>query len=295
MRELNRIVVGYDASDQGRDALILAELLARTVDAELVAVRVGTGSSDEERDRAEPELDADLATALAGSAVRRRARAISEGPAAKALRELAVADAAVGLIALGSTHRAGLGRVVPGGVAERLLGGAPCSIAVAPRGFAPRSKAGTFAEHLVVIAVGYDASRESEAALRLATKLAIAAEATLRVIAVDQPFPAGLAASQAPSGFGAAATGDLQGRLHEVVAALPAELRALPIYERGAPGDRLLARAEEGVGLLVMGSRGHGPLGSALLGATSKAVLGNAPCPVIVVPRPALESGPRVE
>jgi Universal stress protein family len=44
---------------------------------------------------------------------------------------------------------------------------------------------------------------------------------------------------------------------------------------------------QEGVDLLVMGSRGHGPLGSVLLGSTATDVIAAAPSPVVVVPRPA--------
>ncbi len=36
--------------------------------------------------------------------------------------------------------------------------------------------------------------------------------------------------------------------------------------------------------LLVVGSRGHGTVRAALLGSTSHALAGNAPCPVVVVP-----------
>lgn len=36
--------------------------------------------------------------------------------------------------------------------------------------------------------------------------------------------------------------------------------------------------------LLVVGSRGHGSLRAALLGSTSHALAGDAPCPVVVVP-----------
>lgn len=53
-----------------------------------------------------------------------------------------------------------------------------------------------------------------------------------------------------------------------------------------ATGDPAAVLAEHGVeaDLLVVGSRGHGPLRRALLGGVS-AVTGAAPCPVIVVPR----------
>ena len=279
-----QIIVGYDRQAAGRDALALAELLARTLGAGLLVAHVNGG------DAAQPELGAEVADALAASAVAHEVRVLERDSPAHALRELAEKEAGTGLIALGSTHRAGVGRVFPGPVAERLLGAAPWPVAIAPRGFAG-AEAGPVrpAERLRVLEVAYDGSQQSEAALRLASAIALAAAATLRVIAV------GFAVSP-PADFGAPVTTpprpapqtpDLQERLHAVVADLPSELRALPVYERGAPAPLILARAEEGVDMIVMGSRGQGPLSSALLGSTSSAVVAQAPCPVLITPRPA--------
>ena len=39
--------------------------------------------------------------------------------------------------------------------------------------------------------------------------------------------------------------------------------------------------------MIVMGSRGHGPLAAALLGSVAAHVVQHAPCPVMVVPDPA--------
>lgn len=50
-----------------------------------------------------------------------------------------------------------------------------------------------------------------------------------------------------------------------------------------ADGLRRIA-ADRDAELLVMGSRGRGPLRAALLGSTSHALAGEAPCPVVVVP-----------
>lgn len=44
--------------------------------------------------------------------------------------------------------------------------------------------------------------------------------------------------------------------------------------------------ADHDAELLVVGSHGHGALRAALLGSTSHALAGNAPCPVVVVPSP---------
>jgi nucleotide-binding universal stress UspA family protein len=49
----------------------------------------------------------------------------------------------------------------------------------------------------------------------------------------------------------------------------------------------LLKEAQLGVDLLVMGSRGHGPLGRVLLGGVSARVIRSAPCPVLVLARGA--------
>jgi nucleotide-binding universal stress UspA family protein len=219
-------------------------------------------------------------------------RVLSGRSPARVLHELTAGDPAIGLLVLGSAHREGLGRVVPGGVAERLLSGATLPVAVAPRDYRDRAAAGApvgaeaLADEVRVVAVAFDASAEASAALELATTIARLAEATVRVIAVGEAAaPADRAAGPAMIGDARGWAAGLKDKLHDAVAALPRELRALPIYERGDPARRLLARAEEGVDLLVMGSRGYGPLRAVLLGSTSAEVIAEAPCPVIVCPR----------
>jgi nucleotide-binding universal stress UspA family protein len=59
------------------------------------------------------------------------------------------------------------------------------------------------------------------------------------------------------------------------------------VFERGDPVAKLLADAEIGVDLLVLGSRGFGPVMRLLIGSVSSRVIREAPCPVLVVPRPA--------
>jgi nucleotide-binding universal stress UspA family protein len=86
---------------------------------------------------------------------------------------------------------------------------------------------------------------------------------------------------------GAEAGPDFQTQLNHAVAALAPELRALPVFERGDPVQKLLEDAEIGVDLLVLGSRGFGPVMRLLIGSVSSRVIREAPCPVLVVPRPA--------
>jgi nucleotide-binding universal stress UspA family protein len=77
-----------------------------------------------------------------------------------------------------------------------------------------------------------------------------------------------------------------------------AALRADGLEVTGAllDGDSAgeLAKASEHVDLLVLGSRGYGPLGAVVLGSVSSTLVRAASCPVVVVPR-SLTSSPPVE
>jgi nucleotide-binding universal stress UspA family protein len=239
-----KVVVGYEENPRGRDAKVLGERIVAADGGALEVVNVA---------------DRDPAKTLGGMA------------------ERGDAD----MIVLGSTHRAALGSVSPGSVAEHLLKGAKARLVIAPRGYAE----GDFAETLHVLGVGFDGMAESRAALEEAAKLAERNHAAMRVIAVSAPVPAMGAAAVAQAGSDTAT--DLQSLLHEAVAELPFEVRALPVFERGDPVEQLLARADEGLDLLVLGSRGFGPVMRLLAGSVSARVIRKAPCPVLIVPRPA--------
>jgi nucleotide-binding universal stress UspA family protein len=206
---------------------------------------------------------------------------VEKGSPADALQALAEQGNA-DLIVLGSTHHAHIGSVSPGSVAEHLLHGARCRLVIAPKGYAQEDHS---QDRLRVAAVGFDGMAESYAALEDAAKLAAKFGGSLRVIGVATPVPAMGAAAAAQAG--AEAGPDFQTQLNNAVAELPEELRALPVYERGDPVQKLLEAAEMGVDLLVLGSRGFGPVMRLLIGSVSSRVIREAPCPVLVVPRPA--------
>lgn len=195
----------------------------------------------------------------------------------QALAERGDAD----LIVLGSTHHAAFGSVAPGSVAEHLLHGARCRLIIAPKGYAHEDHS---QDRLRVVAVGYDGMAESQAALEEAARLATKFGGSMRVIGVATPVPAIGAAAAAQAG--AEAGPDFQTRLNDAVAELSDELRALPILERGDPVHKLLEASEIGVDLLVLGSRGFGPVMRLLIGSVSSRVIRGAACPVMVVPRP---------
>ena len=206
---------------------------------------------------------------------------VEKGSPADALQALAESGEA-DLIVLGSTHHAHLGSVSPGSVAEHLLHGARCRLVIAPKGYA---RADHSQDRLRVAAVGFDGMAESFAALDEAARLASKFGGSLRVIGVATPVPAMGAAAAAQAGGEAGP--DFQTQLRDAVAELPPELRALAVFERGDPAEKLLDAAEMGVDLLVLGSRGFGPVMRLLLGSVSARVIREAPCPVLVVPRPA--------
>lgn len=282
MRELEAILVGFDERPMARDGLALGALLARTCGAALVVVRV-VGKHDD--DGAEEKLEREVAAALPDPPGQVQTVLSRGKPAWQVLRDIARTDERIGAIALGSTHRGGLGRVLPGGTAEHLLGAAPCALAVAPRGYGGKPDGSPITtEPLRVLEVGYDGSRGASVALDLAADIASGAGATLRVIAVGRPvMPAAAPDLPPPPPLPG---DDLQSKLHEVVARLDPELRALPIYEHGDPAFRLLDRADEGVDMLVVGSSSVGRLGTVVLGSTSRTLIESAPCPVVVAPRP---------
>lgn len=252
----DRILVGYLDSEQGRDALELGGMLARATGAELL---VGTAPSEGGED----------------------------------LTRMALARAA-DLVVLGSTHRGPLGRVVPGATVARLLGEAPCAVAVAPPGFAAPAASGVDWRPLAgedgdaglrVVGVGYDGSSAARAALETATELALRNGAALRVFTVAPRYP------RVPGAEGGAPAPDvpseaeaLQQLLHDAVAELPAEARALPVFLRGLAATELVRAGEGGIDLIVLGSRPGGPLRRALHGSVSAGVLVGARCPVLISP-----------
>lgn len=257
------LLVGDDGGDGSRDALTLAAVLTPLLGAEELRVRVVTGDEREHSGAASPREDSG-------------ARLERGGSPARVLYETAVAHDAVMLV-LGSSRRPGVGRILPGGVADRLLQGGPCPIAIAPLGYGNRG-----ATEPRVIGVAFDGSPESRLALSLAAELGHAAAAALRVISV-YPAPA---PSENP-GTGTPSSYTLMGdALRDAVEELPADLRAEPRFlANGDPAGALADQSELGVDLMVMGSRGYGPLRSVFLGGVSGKLMRKAACPVIVVPR----------
>jgi nucleotide-binding universal stress UspA family protein len=251
-----RILIGYRDTAEGRDALALGTILAQANKAELI-----------------------LATARN-----------EDGENLAQLARFHEAD----LVVIGPSHRGPVGRVAPGATAERLLGEAPCAIAVAPHNFGRREGGDSGWRPLSgdledvgmrVIGVGYDGTHASKEALKTAVDLAISNGAALRVYTVARRYahvPGGDGDSRGPGVPTEAEV--MREMLHEAVAALPSEVRALPVFLRGFAAEELVEASEAGVDLLVLGSRGGGPLRRMLHHSVTSAVMQRAKCPVLISP-----------
>ncbi len=280
-----RLLVGFDGSEGGRDALELARVLASETEASIVVASVLFGGplpvelarleQREARD-AEPLFEEALA-ALSGLEVETRPYGGSS-PAA-ILTQLAEDEQEdFDAIVLGSPHRGPVGRVLIGSVARNLLSGGPRETFVAPRGYAEARH-----DPFRTIAVAYDGNPEAKRALRSAEALAKLSNATLRlitVVSIPVFVPGAVGYTPAPAPV------DPEKLQAEAVATVDPKLAVEERRLEGSPGSLLVRDCEEDVDLLVLGSRGYGPLARVLLGSVSRRAAQDAPCPVLVVPRP---------
>ena len=285
-----KIIVGIDESDRSKDAVALASRLARGSHAELILVCAYPYGDSPSR-AANPgymgflEEDAEAAIKRAREGLRDRPRVVAstivESSPAKAIDTVAAREQA-SLIVVGSSHRGTVGRVLAGTTAERLLHGSPCPVAVAPNGVAGKEE-----RAIRTIAVAYDGSEESKAALVGATVAARALGAQLRIVEVLDMAWVGTPALMSGPGY-IAPPRELEQRarenLQKFVAGLPAGDEAEPVVIVGDPVGELTAQSES-ADLMVIGSRGYGPLRAVLLGSVSGRLVREAACPVIVVPR----------
>jgi nucleotide-binding universal stress UspA family protein len=286
------VLIGIDGSARSADALALGRLLAATLRAEPVLLHAhpyGPLESLLAEDEHAGILRRVAETAagqtgehLAGTVPPRLTLVAEDSPAAALQRAAETSEAAA--IVVGSSHRGVVGRVLPGGVPQRLLSGAPCPVAVAPVGYAAAAPAA-----IGTVGCGFDGSPTAREALRFAGALAEAGAGALRVIAVHCPVAFGsvpVTAEQAFTTVNRQLRADLAETLRRALETAPPGTAAALLD--GDPAEAL-ARESEDLGILVLGSRGYGPLGSVLLGSVAQRLVCTAACPVVVVPRGAAE------
>ena len=269
------VVVGVDQQQNWRDAVTLATELTDD-DGRLTLAHVFRGDRPHGHDQATPnetygkqrsiEL---LESACIETGVQARLRvrdAESDGAGLQGIVDQVGAD----LLVVGSARRALLGRVLIGEDMQSALDGLPCALAIAPARYAWFDPGA-----IRNIGVGYDGSPESEAALSLARALAIGCDAPLSACQV--------VSASAELLVGTVSMSQALDRARQRVSALGG---VTPHAAYGQPAEQLAVYGDN-LDLLVVGSRGRGPVGRLVHGSTSLKLATTAHCPLLVLPRSA--------
>lgn len=278
-----RVLVGYDGSDGGRDAIALGALLAEP-DAEFLLVDVippvGLFTAHPRRleDEEPPQSRGFFLEALRDLPGRRvETRTYVANSAARVLTEIADEEG-FDLIAIGPCYPGIVGRILLGSVGAGLMHGASAPVAAATRGYDQHSR-----HSIREIAVAWDGSPEAREAVLYAEVLARRESASLRLITVavrETTLPGAI-------GWEPLVPKTPAEVLEEGVASISPDLKVEgKLIDGGSIAAAIAEECRIGVDLLVLGSRGYGALGRVLVGSVGSALLHRARCPVLAAPRP---------
>jgi nucleotide-binding universal stress UspA family protein len=267
-----KVLVCTDGSEESRGAVQAGLELARRCGSRVV-VFMAVGIPPEFESQAPdlmPRVEAEARQILAQV----EAEAQSRGTRVETLTGwqlpayAAILDAAgeiqAGLIIMGRHGRTGLARLLLGSVAARVIGHSPVNVLVAPQGAALALK---------TILVASDGSTYSAAAWEAAVALAQAAGSRLLAISVAREE------GEIP---------EAQGIVEKMIAAAnQAGLAVTGLMPQGEAPDAAIIQAavKYAADLIVLGSHGRSGLSRLLLGSVAERVIGQAPCPVLVVKR----------
>jgi nucleotide-binding universal stress UspA family protein len=185
---------------------------------------------------------------------------------------------------MGSCRRGLIGRVLVGDDTQDALNGAPCAVAVAPAGYAGQPAV------VQEIGVGYNGSPESRSALAVARELAH--ERGARLSAFE--------AVSLPAYFFTGPASPVGESIDAYVEQARTRIAALggvePHAAYGAAAEELTVYSAS-LDMLVVGSRGYGPIGRMMHGSVSHQLARTARCPLIVLTRadPAQTNADRAE
>lgn len=284
---MSKIIIGYQEDERGADALALGRVLAETLAAQPVVVTAALWPaylmSPADRDVAlHREFDETLEAASDRLRDLHPDTHVAEAQsAAGELISVAEEKNAVAIV-IGTSHHGMLGRLALGSVGRSLVHGAPCAVVVARAGLAAEDS-----QHLLHIGVAFDGSAEAWGALEAGIGMAERTHGRLTVLTVAD-FPSYGLGSAWPA-FSAEDLVDAEDKdkqrildlaLGRAPSGLPVEGRLLT-----GPAGSLLAEASGDFDLLIMGSRGYGPIGRTFLGGTATHVIHEARCSVMVLPR----------
>lgn len=275
-------VVGIDGSDVSVDALRwAARNRPRTTDP-IVAVgawhvpfplKVLMAKRSFDVDRlgmaAEAEVAVDRAVAALGDHDGLIEHRVTEGQAASVLL---TQSADVESLVVGRRGHSDLKHLVVGSVSRHCATHAVVPMVVVPPGYdKPRAR---------TIVIGFDGSENACAALRWALEF-FDEDATFRLVAAIDVSP-WLDVESTLERFPAEVKAEEQ-RLTTAADAVDPERRAARDILLHGP-KQALAEASGTADVIVLGARGHGAIGSALLGSISTWMLHESPCPIAIVP-----------
>ncbi|MDO8212554.1 universal stress protein [Conexibacter sp. CPCC 206217] len=289
---LRVIVTGVDGAEGGRDAAVLATALASADDPLVLLTGVWRESLLPlplllgPQVKPLEDVERTLLAVRDEYAPRAVTRPLSDLSPARALRRAAREEHA-DLLVLGSAPSAARGHARAGRDARQAIDDATCPVALAAHGLAHLP--------LVVrrIVVGIDGGPEADAALALASRLAASLGAHLKAVAVvDDKLP--LRFGRFSEGLELLEWDELiarqRERADEVVARASQSDEVAAAEVRTGDPDAELAHAAADADLLVIGSRHWGRFSRVVIGSVAESLLRDAPCSLLLVPRPADES-----
>ncbi len=282
-----KIIIGYHPEHGGFDAVQLGLLCAETLKAKpIVVTALPWPDYLAPAEELQKQLDADMLPRFSEMSdefpeLEAETRAIAYRSGARALHEVADSEHAE-LIVIGSSHRGPIGRTFAAGVGESLLHGAPCALAIAPRGYAEREQL-----RCERLAVAFDGSPESWSALETAIGLTERLGGDLTILTVADYLSYGYTTTWTILTAGELEDAERREKRRLLEAALgrvPDDLQCDGRVLVGSAGITL-AEASQEFDLMVTGSRGYGPLRRTLLGSTTRTLIAGSACPVLVLPR----------
>jgi nucleotide-binding universal stress UspA family protein len=163
-----------------------------------------------------------------------------------------------------------------GSVSSQVVDHARCSVMVFPA----RQKSSP--AHIANVVVGVDGSPGAAAAIAAGTTLASALDARLVLLAAFESTTALAPATD----LRAELRRDAERVLATARASVPADIEVVEELREGPPRQLLLEASERfGPSVLAVGTRGLGGFKGLLLGSTSRSILHDASCPVLVARR----------
>jgi nucleotide-binding universal stress UspA family protein len=142
--------------------------------------------------------------------------------------------------------------------------------------------------HFHRLLVPLDGSESAELALRAAVTVANRDRATLTLITVVPDMLAessrwGWAAAQSPTALQEDADAEADKRLRDAIARIPEDIPVKTLIQRGKAGPAIVAHVNESTyDAVLMGARGVGRIGVAMLGSVSQYVMRHVSVPVFV-------------